>query len=261
MWLAGGGDATFGGSPKNPSTAGIVILKNASTWNSGIVIMRDALTSGDAISMSSAGVGGAHRVSWTGSDGSKSLEIYSEVTTAETTRITHDANGLNISRGGNAQFIVGGDAVSDNRLTVYTKTGSNKPILAADGTSADIGIEIRGKGTGEVAVTSPFSTTTGLWKQGNTSSGVTVSRDSKNVFRVTADASHQCGINLYAGSPGSGINFAAEGLDTNIDVQFTPKGTGLVRYGTHTANPDAPITGFILIKDAAGNQRKLAVIT
>ena len=53
---------------------------------------------------------------------------------------------------------------------------------------------------------------------------------------------------------------SAAGSDTNIDLALTPKGTGNVRFGTLTANADAPITGYITIKDSSGTTRKLAII-
>ena len=53
---------------------------------------------------------------------------------------------------------------------------------------------------------------------------------------------------------------SAAGSDTNIDLTLTPKGTGDVRFGTLTANADAPITGYITIKDSGGTVRKLAII-
>ena len=45
------------------------------------------------------------------------------------------------------------------------------------------------------------------------------------------------------------------------DIRLTPKGTGNVRYGTHTATADVAISGYIEIKDSSGTIRKLAVIT
>jgi hypothetical protein len=51
------------------------------------------------------------------------------------------------------------------------------------------------------------------------------------------------------------------GTDTDIDITLTPKGAGNVRFGTHTGNADAAISGYVTIKDSAGNARKLAVIT
>lgn len=52
----------------------------------------------------------------------------------------------------------------------------------------------------------------------------------------------------------------AEGVDYDIDLEITPKGAGVVRFGTHTATP-LTISGYVTIKDAAGTTRKLAVVT
>jgi hypothetical protein len=45
------------------------------------------------------------------------------------------------------------------------------------------------------------------------------------------------------------------------DIVFTPKGSGTVKFGTHSAVAAEIITGYITITDAAGNSRKLAVIS
>lgn len=49
--------------------------------------------------------------------------------------------------------------------------------------------------------------------------------------------------------------------EANIDLALTPKGTGRVRFGTHAAIAAETITGYVTIKDAAGNSRKLAVVS
>lgn len=46
----------------------------------------------------------------------------------------------------------------------------------------------------------------------------------------------------------------------NADMQFIPKGTGRVRFGTHTASADTLVTGYVEIKDSSGVVRRLAVI-
>ena len=51
------------------------------------------------------------------------------------------------------------------------------------------------------------------------------------------------------------------GSNPNQDIKINPTGTGKVRFGTHTASSDAAVSGYITIKDAAGNLRKLAVIS
>jgi len=49
--------------------------------------------------------------------------------------------------------------------------------------------------------------------------------------------------------------------EANIDLALTPKGTGAVRFGTHSAIGAETITGYITIKDAAGTSRKIAVVS
>ena len=44
IWLAGGGDASYYGAPANPSTCAILVGKNSSTWNKGIVFTSDGIT-------------------------------------------------------------------------------------------------------------------------------------------------------------------------------------------------------------------------
>lgn len=63
---------------------------------------------------------------------------------------------------------------------------------------------------------------------------------------------------LIAGTDATEIK--AEGAATNADIILTPKGTGKVRVGTFTGSADAPVTGYITIRDAGGTDRKLAVI-
>ena len=45
----------------------------------------------------------------------------------------------------------------------------------------------------------------------------------------------------------------------NRDLQFIPNGTGRVRFGTYNATPAADSTGYIEMKDAAGNTRKIMI--
>ena len=62
------------------------------------------------------------------------------------------------------------------------------------------------------------------------------------------------------GSASTTPTLSAQGSGADVDIALTPKGTGNVRFGTLTANADAPVTGYILIKDSGGTTRKLAVI-
>lgn len=61
-------------------------------------------------------------------------------------------------------------------------------------------------------------------------------------------------------SDGNGL-LAIVGLDTaGVDLQLTPKSSGWVRFGTHSAIGAEALSGYIEIKDAGGTVRKIAVV-
>jgi hypothetical protein len=70
----------------------------------------------------------------------------------------------------------------------------------------------------------------------------------------------ESGVSMYSVAAGR-VNIDAKGTSANIDIQFAPKGTGRLRFGTYTASADAPVTGYIEIRDTGGTVRKLAIIT
>lgn len=65
-----------------------------------------------------------------------------------------------------------------------------------------------------------------------------------------------------AGSAGGGYaTLGADGVSANVDVRLAPKGAGYVRFGTWTASGDAPVNGYILVRDdATGTVRRIATI-
>lgn len=54
--------------------------------------------------------------------------------------------------------------------------------------------------------------------------------------------------------------FVAEGSDSNIDIELRPKGSGRVWIGEWTTNVDAPVNGYITVRDSTGITRKIATI-
>lgn len=56
------------------------------------------------------------------------------------------------------------------------------------------------------------------------------------------------------------VALEARGASAVIDIALVPKGGGVLRMGTWTANADAPVNGYLTIRDEAGNVRKLATI-
>lgn len=61
---------------------------------------------------------------------------------------------------------------------------------------------------------------------------------------------------------GRGVALESAGTGSaNIDFVITPAGTGRVKFGTHAAIASETVTGYLEIKDSAGNVRKLAVVS
>lgn len=62
-------------------------------------------------------------------------------------------------------------------------------------------------------------------------------------------------------SSGGAPSLAAQGADASVDLALLPKGPdGRLRFGSVTGCADAPVTGYVEIRDASGTLRKLAVI-
>jgi len=51
------------------------------------------------------------------------------------------------------------------------------------------------------------------------------------------------------------------GTYSDKNIYLNPNGSGVVKFGSHTALGGESVTGYITIKDASGNTRKLAVVS
>jgi len=124
-----------------------------------------------------------------------------------------------------------------NRMDASGGPAGLSPSLRGRGSDTNVGLGFDTKGTGAVTFTSnSFGSTEFQIFAGGAASWLGVASDATAPF----------------------IN--ANGAAANIDVRLVPKGTGAVRFGTWTSNGDAAVNGYITVKDAAGNTRKLATI-
>ena len=150
-------------------------------------------------------------------------------------------------------------------LDIFTATPQIK--LQGTGTSAEVRV-LANYGSADLGAigtvgSSPFMLFTfntermRIGSTGTTSIGGAVGAES---LRVTPVASAVNYLEVVGAITTASPAIQAAGSDTNIDLTLTSKGTGNVRFGTLTANADAPITGYITIKDSGGTARKLAII-
>lgn len=150
-----------------------------------------------------------------------------------------NATGLTMRTKYLTQFRV---ANTDNAVNYVQVTGAatgNKPTISALGSDTNINLDINSKGSGFI----------------------TFNSGSSPIMRMIGSASTANYATVTGGATGVAPAFSVAGTDTNINLALTPKGTGRVQFGTHTAIADTAITGYIEIVDAGGTVRRLAVIS
>ena len=111
------------------------------------------------------------------------------------------------------------------------------PAISAQGSDGNAGLAIRGKGSGFV----------------------TIGQDTTTQFGVSRTVSAVNYILATGGIAGSAPSFTSTGTDADIDLTFTPKGAGAVRFGTYTVSALLAVAGYITIKDSGGTTRRLLV--
>lgn len=57
----------------------------------------------------------------------------------------------------------------------------------------------------------------------------------------------------------AGGNFTMKCADSNGDIQLQPHGSGKVKFGTYVATPASDSTGYIIMKDDGGTERKIMI--
>lgn len=168
-WFAGGGDASVG-APANPSTAAILIGKNAASWNKGIVFTEDALTLVGSLGRIAVAMPEDVRIAWFTSESASSDEgvlgafIDSDVDeTAKQTGMTFSNDTVKLSaRGGIlATFENGAAAGTPNHFRFISKPSGDAPVIFVDGTDANINLIAQPKGSGLFGVSyASFAATT-----------------------------------------------------------------------------------------------------
>lgn len=121
---------------------------------------------------------------------------------------------------------------------------------------------LRWYATGGIATSLLYSTATtlagsvivemaeGLFGVSNTSTGA-------RMMEVMNLSTYVNFLRVQPAATGGAVVLEARGTDANVDLQLTPKASGLIRFGTHAGSADVACNGYITIKDAGGTTRKL----
>lgn len=284
-----------------PNSSGILAGTNiAQNWTSAQTFAAGSNTLGSSAGVTTTGVGsGATTTGLT-----KTVNIGTGGLSGSTTAITvGSANGSTTTMLGSTVIggLSGNQSLQVNNITNavnYTQiTGAATgaaPTISAQGSDANIGLVLTGKGTGVVALGGTTAANSGVQVKTTTSSvnylvlnggatgsnpaiqtdgtdanvGLTINTKGTGAVLYTINYAPQFKINPAA----SAVNFvqamgavttgapelSAQGSDANINLKLTPKGTGVLQFGTYTAGVLSP-TGYITITDAAGTSRRLLV--
>jgi hypothetical protein len=127
-----------------------------------------------------------------------------------------------------------------NYLTLNGSATGGSCKLGVSGADTNIALQVASKGTSSIAFLTGAGTT--QFSVGHTASAVNY-------------------IIIAGGVAGGPPTLQATGSDTNVDIYFVPKGSGVVKFGTHSALAGESVSGYITIKDAGGTSRKLAVVS
>jgi len=154
FWFAGGGDASYGGSPANPNNAAIVIGKNSHTWNTGICFDADGITGTDGVTGSGAAMKMAkgHRIDWFCDSTNVAAQITSSTTAGASKTKKIDFSDANVYLGNAANgslfnFAMGTTQVNGFQFAA-TNTGAGQVTILADGADANLDLRLLPKGTG-----------------------------------------------------------------------------------------------------------------
>lgn len=126
-----------------------------------------------------------------------------------------------------------------NYVQVTGGATGNAPTISAQGSDTTLSLNLSSKGSG---------------------SNIFFQISSLNAFQVTGTGTVVNRLLARAAIAAAAPALEAVGTDTNIDLTLTPKGTGLVRFGTYTAGAPTA-TGYISIKAADGTTYKVLVGT
>jgi hypothetical protein len=179
---------------------------------------------------------------WSTGAGYSSPYLWARGSTNTNGYITSNGTGvisLQTNGGAQEQLRVAHTASAVNYVQVTGAATGSRPTLSAQGSDSAIGLTYTAKGSGIHALGNGNGTQLVIQDYGST----TVNR-----------------IEITPAATGVAPKVSAGGTDTNIDLTLTPKGTGLVRFGTYTAGAPTA-TGYISIKAADGTTYKVLVGT
>jgi hypothetical protein len=150
---------------------------------------------------------------------------------------------------------------SSNNLSFGTSSAASEQLRVSHTASAVNYVQVTGGATGgQPSITAQGSDTDiNMNFSSKNAAALIFNTNGRENFRVAnGGTSIVNNIQAVGGNAGFSPAFQCRGSDTDIDLTLTPKGAGVVTFGTYTGTILTP-TGFITIKDSGGTTRRLLV--
>jgi len=216
-----------------PTTAGGVQATATCTVTAGVVDTTFTITN------SGSGYVEQPTITFTPVSGGSGATAYATVGSGTTFKTL--GSTLSLSTPSSEVFrIVDANPTSQNYLSVESSGGGS--VFRTTGASANPSLIYVTKASGSHSFCTDNGTSTVQFQVSRTASAV-------NYVQVTGGAS---------GSPAT-VTISAQGSSTDVDMALTPRGAGVIKFGTYTASALLPVAGYITIKDSGGTTRRLLV--
>jgi hypothetical protein len=168
------------------------------------------------------------------------------------------ATNTNNTATGTQQAQISHTASAVNYVQVTGSATSGSPTISVQGSDATSALTLTSKGAANINFQIGGSTRARV--NSDATVDLAISSSGGIAFKAIGISSQVNYIQAQGNVASSTPILSAQGTDTNIDLALTPKGTGLVRFGTYVAGA-LLATGYINIKAADGTTYKVLVST
>lgn len=248
VWNVAGGDASYGGSPTNPSGAAFLTIANSSTWNVGLVFAATSITGTDGLTGTGTAIALAkgHGQTWS-FQGAEQFTLRSDSGTAgQYQRMLAGVRNIDFTGNDDKTFfkLNSANSANNNHLEISSASTGVSPPLTAAGDDTDVGIRLVNKGAGRV-VTNALSVSGNVSAAATTTAGIGLSIPASTYTDTTSSG-------VVATTVAHGI--AAPTLSASSATTYTQAATVYIA-GAPNAGTNVTISSGRALLVAAGNSR------
>lgn len=152
-----------------------------------------------------------------------------------------------------------GNAPYGHNISGHVSQNIDGVLFTSYPTAAFINIQWYKNGQYKWETITPWATLKDTWTEFNTKTAPIFGVNGEKVLATVNNGSPTSYVVIENGNSVRGCKVRMSGSEANADLQLEPKGNGKIRFGSYI-NQVSEVAGYIEIKDANGNIRKLACL-